>query len=66
MSNVEGERGALIASVQSHQRELEVAMGDLRRALHRPFAVGEQMSEHPLPWLISGLLVGIWFGSRRS
>jgi hypothetical protein len=68
MSSDNGERRALIASVESHERELEAALGDLRVAVHRQFAVGEQLgeqlSEHPLPWLIGAVLAGLWLGSR--
>ncbi|MDX2165781.1 MAG: hypothetical protein SF182_01910 [Deltaproteobacteria bacterium] len=66
--NGEAERRELIASVESHERELELALRDLRRALQRPFAVGErigaELSDHPLPWLAAGLLAGIWLGRR--
>lgn len=66
--NVEAERRELIASVESHERELELALGDLRRALQRPFEVGdrlgEQLGQHPLPWLAAGVLVGIWLARR--
>jgi len=66
--SADAQRHELIAGVESHERELEQALDDLRRALHRPFAVGdhlgEHVSEHPLPWLVSSLLAGLWLGSR--
>lgn len=68
MSSNNGERQALIASVESHERDLEAALGELRVAVRHQFdlgeQLGEQLSEHPLPWLIGAVLAGLWLGSR--
>lgn len=64
----EDQRAELVAQTERHERELERAVADLKGAVRRPFAVAtrvrEQVDAHPLPWMLSALLVGIWLGSR--
>jgi len=61
-------RQQLLASAERHEEELEQALGDLGRAVSRPFAVrqniGEQLAERPVPWLAASLLIGVWLASR--
>jgi hypothetical protein len=63
-------RRQLLATAQRHQAEMEQALGDLKRAARRPFAiggrVGEEIGAHPLPWLAASLLIGVWLGSRAK
>jgi len=69
MSDMET-RQQLLVSAELHEQELEQALVDLERAVWRPFATVERVSQHiadrPLPWLFASLLVGLWFGSRRA
>jgi hypothetical protein len=63
-------RRQLLASAQRHEQEMQLALGDLKRAVQRPFAIGEQVGAqiggHPLPWLAACVLVGLWLGSRTK
>ena len=69
MSDMETRR-QLLVTVQRDDVEMEHALDDLRRAVGRPFAIGDQVGErlgaHPLPWLFASVLLGVWWGSRRS
>lgn len=62
-------RDALVSSLERDEEELEQALGELKLAVRRPFAVGEHVArhigEHPLPWLAGALLIGLWLGSRN-
>jgi len=61
-------REALVSSLERDEEELEQALDELKVAVRRPFAIGENaaqhIAEHPLPWLVGALLVGLWLGSR--
>lgn len=63
-------RQRLLASAERDERELERALGDVRRAVQRPFAirrrVGAHIGAHPVPWLAAGLCLGLWLGSRTK
>jgi hypothetical protein len=66
--SAELQREHLLAVAQQHDVELQHALLDLRDAVKRPFDVAEhlktQVSDHPVPWLVSALLIGVWLGSR--
>jgi len=63
-------RQQLLESVARDEQELERAIGDLKQAVQRPFEVGERVrahiSAHPIPWLVGGLLIGLWLGGRNG
>lgn len=63
-------RQQLVAAAARDELELQQALADLKRAVRRPFEVGEQVRErigaHPLPFLLGSVLVGVWLGSRRD
>ena len=63
-------REELLAATERDEAEVERALGDLKRAVGRPFAiyshVGEQLASHPLSWLTASLLVGVWMGGRSN
>jgi hypothetical protein len=67
MSDLQARR-QLLVTVQRDEAEMEHALDDLKRAVSRPFAIGNQLGErvgaHPLPWLFASLLIGVWWGSR--
>lgn len=64
MDDGDAERRALIASVGAHERELQAALDDVRRAVRHTVAVGERIAENPVPWLVGALLAGLWLGRR--
>jgi hypothetical protein len=57
-------REELVASAERSERELQVAIEDLKQAVKQPFGIGERIAEHPLPWMVGGVLVGLWLGIR--
>jgi hypothetical protein len=63
-------RQQLLASTERDEEELEQALVDLKRAVHRPFAIGSEVGEHVgahlMPWLAAGVLIGLWLGSRTK
>lgn len=62
-------REELVAAAERDEAEVERALGDLKRAVRRPFGsghVGEQLASHPLSWLAASLLIGVWMGSRSN
>ena len=60
------EREDLLQSVERDQRQLQQALQELREAVAHPLGIDRQISRHPLPWIFSGFLIGLWFGSRRE
>ncbi len=62
----EERRAELLDSVARHERELDRAVEDLKDAVRRPLVtrVRGQIVEHPLPWILSAVLIGCWLGSR--
>lgn len=63
-------RAELIEAVEQHEREFEVAVAQLKGAVQRPFGlvtrVREHLGTHPLSWMLSALLVGVWLGARHG
>jgi len=61
-------RANLEATVHENQRELNAALGELREAVERPFAIAErcasQIAQRPLASLLAALAVGVWLGRR--
>ena len=58
------ERQELLKNVEREELELREAVDDLKRAVSRPFEVLKQASQKPGPWLLAGVLVGVWLGFR--
>ena len=59
------ERELLEETVERDQQELREAVIDLTDAIRRPFQWTERIAEHPLPWLMGGVLLGFWLGASR-
>ncbi|HSP98126.1 MAG TPA: hypothetical protein VL049_12925 [Candidatus Dormibacteraeota bacterium] len=61
----EERRAELLDAVARHERELDSAVADLKDAVRRPLVtrVRGQIGDHPLPWILSALLIGCWLGS---
>ncbi len=66
MSRPNDDREELRQSVERDQRQLQQALQELREAVTHPLGIDRQISRHPLPWIFSGFLIGLWFGSRRD
>lgn len=66
--SAEVRREQLLAVAEQHEAELQQALRDVRLAVKRPFEIAEQVKnqvvDHPVPWLMSALLVGVWLGNR--
>jgi hypothetical protein len=61
---IEERREHLLAEAAQSERELKDALAGLRRAAHR-LHPAERIRRQPLPWMFTGLLVGIWLGTRE-
>lgn len=60
------EREELLKDLEREEIELREAVDDLRRAVSRPFERIGQAVERPGPWLLAGVLIGVWLGFRRA
>lgn len=60
------QREQLVEDVERNEEQLRRAVEDLKDAVERPFRVVERIKENPLPWLLSGVLLGFWLGSARG
>jgi hypothetical protein len=61
---IEERREQLLAEAEESERQLKYALADLREAAHRLYPT-EQIRRQPLPWMFTGLLLGVWLGSRE-
>lgn len=59
-------RDELVKSVERSQNELRQAVSDLKEAVSRPLQIVERIARQPLPWIFSGVLLGVWLGSRSN
>jgi hypothetical protein len=59
-------RQQLLESADRHEHELERALLDLKQAAQRPFdavaGVKNHIAQHPVPWVIGCVLIGVWLG----
>jgi hypothetical protein len=62
---IDERREHLLAEAAESERELKDALAGLRRAAQRMHPA-EQIRRQPLPWMFTGLLFGVWLGSRRN
>lgn len=60
------ERALLRQSIERDEAELREAVGDLKAAVQSEFSVRNQISSHPVPWLVGGFVLGAWLGRRRD
>jgi len=69
MSDMET-RQQLLEATERDEAELDRAIDELKQVVHRPFELTERVqahiTAHPIPWLIGGVLVGLWLGSRNG
>ena len=59
-------RDELVKSVERNENELRQAVSDLKEAVSRPLQIVEQVTREPLPWILSGILIGVWLGARSN
>jgi hypothetical protein len=57
-------REQLLRSIERDREDMHRALDDLRGAA-RTFSPRDRIVAHPLPWMLGGLLFGLWLGSRR-
>ena len=66
MSGADSEaRVAMISEVEESQQEPSQALGDLEGVVRRSVDPARWITERPLPWLLGGLVLGLWLGAKR-
>ena len=60
------ERAVLRQAIEEDKAELLDAVGELKAAVTNQFQLRASIAEHPVPWLVGGLLLGLWLSSRSS
>jgi len=58
------DHAATIRDVEESRQELNQALGDLEGIVRRSVDPAGWITERPLPWLLGGLALGLWLGSR--
>lgn len=66
MDELEQQRELLREQVEREEAELRQAVEDLKVAVSKPFRIIEQLQDNPVPWLLSGALIGLWLGSLHG
>jgi hypothetical protein len=66
VDDLEQQREHLREQVEHEEAELRQAVNDLKVAVSKPFRVIERLQANPLPWLLSGALIGLWLGSSTN
>ena len=59
------EQAASIREVEESQQELSQALGDLEGVVRSSVDPARWITERPLPWLLGGLVLGLWLGTKR-
>jgi len=59
------DHAAPMREVEESQQELSQALGDLEGAVRRSVDPARSITERPLPWVVGGLALGFWFGTKR-
>ena len=58
-------RERVIPAVEDSQRDLRHALEDLQAAVQSRFDIRARIAADPYPWLVGGIVVGLWLGSSR-
>lgn len=61
---LDAERQVLLEQVERDEQELSRAVDDLKDVVSRPLKIVERVAEAPAPWVLGGILIGLWLGSR--
>jgi hypothetical protein len=59
------EREAAVHDVEESRRELGRALVDLEDVVRSGLDPARWIAERPLPWLLGGLALGLWLGTKR-
>jgi hypothetical protein len=59
------EHAAAIREVEESQQELSQALGDLEGIVRSSVDPAKWITDRPLPWVVGGLVLGFWFGTKR-
>jgi hypothetical protein len=60
------EREALVEQLERDEEELRRAVDEIKDVVARPLEIVEKVTQVPIPWVLTGILFGIWLGSRHS
>jgi len=59
------DHAATSRDVEESQQELSAALGDLEGMVRSSIDPARWITERPLPWLLGGLVLGLWLGTKR-
>jgi hypothetical protein len=59
------EHAAAIREVEESKQELSQALGDLEGIVRSSVDPARWITDRPLPWVLGGLALGFWFGTKR-
>jgi hypothetical protein len=59
------DHAATSREVEESQQELSQALGDLEGVVRSRVDPARWITERPLPWLLGGLVLGLWLGNKR-
>ena len=62
---VSEEYAAAVREVEESQQEFSEALGDLEGVVRSSVDPAKWITDRPLPWVLSGLVLGFWFGTKR-
>jgi hypothetical protein len=62
---VSEEHAAAVREVEESQQELSQALGDLEGVVRGSVDPAKWITDRPLPWVLGGLVLGFWFGTKR-
>lgn len=60
------QREELLQSIERDEEDARVAVRQLADVAGAKLDVGERIKAFPLTWVLGGLLVGVWLGSRGA
>jgi hypothetical protein len=60
------EEDVLRVAIGRREEQLESALKELVRAAEARASVGHYVSRYPWHFLVGGVLLGVWLGSRRT
>jgi hypothetical protein len=62
---VSEEYAAAVREVEESQQEFSEALGDLEGVVRSSVDPAKWITDRPLPWVLGGLVLGFWFGTKR-